>query len=110
RSNLAAARDRWAEEERRRAEEARLAIAREVHDVVAHSLAMINVQAGVAAHVADRRPEQAKEALLAIKEASRSALTDLRATLGVLRHNQPLAGDPPPPGSGGEPAPAPGPA
>ncbi|TDQ05101.1 sensor histidine kinase [Labedaea rhizosphaerae] len=75
------ARDR----EAREAEEERLRIAREVHDVVAHSLAMINVQAGVGAHVADRRPEQAKEALLAIKEASRVALTDLRATLAVLR-------------------------
>jgi signal transduction histidine kinase len=77
--------ERAAEADRRHAEEQRLAIAREVHDVVAHSLAMINVQAGVAAHVADRRPEQAKAALLAIKEASRSALVDLRATLGVLR-------------------------
>lgn len=82
---LASARARGVEEGRRRAEEERVRIAREVHDVVAHSLAMINVQAGVAAHVADRRPEQAKEALLAIKEASRVALTDLRATLGVLR-------------------------
>lgn len=77
--------ERAAEEDRLRAEEQRLSIAREVHDVVAHSLAMINVQAGVAAHVADRRPEEAKAALLAIKEASRSALADLRATLGVLR-------------------------
>src|SRR5207248_1468855 len=51
-------------------------------------------QAGVAAHVADRRPEQAKEALLAIKEASRSALTDLRATLGVLRSGGSLAPTP----------------
>ena len=76
------------EEERRRAEQERLSIAREVHDVVAHSLAMINVQAGVAAHVADRRPEQAKEALLAIKEASRTALADLRATLNVLRSGE----------------------
>ena len=76
------------EEEKRRAEEERLSIAREVHDVVAHSLAMINVQAGVAAHVADRRPEQAKEALLAIKEASRTALADLRATLNVLRSGE----------------------
>jgi signal transduction histidine kinase len=59
-----------------------------VHDVVAHSLAMINVQAGVAAHVADRRPEQAKAALLAIKEASRTALADLRATLNVLRSGE----------------------
>jgi signal transduction histidine kinase len=63
-------------------------IAREVHDVVAHSLAMINVQAGVGAHVADRRPEEAKQALLAIKEASRAALVDLRATLGVLRSGE----------------------
>jgi signal transduction histidine kinase len=77
--------ERSAEAERLRNEEQRLSIAREVHDVVAHSLAMINVQAGVAAHVADRRPEEAKAALLAIKDASRSALTDLRATLGVLR-------------------------
>ncbi len=76
---------RAAEAEQLRAEEQRLSIAREVHDVVAHSLAMINVQAGVAAHVADRRPEEAKAALLAIKDASRSALADLRATLGVLR-------------------------
>src|SRR5439155_19113024 len=50
-----------------------------------HSLAMINVQAGVGAHIADKRPDQAKEALLAIKEASRVALADLRATLGVVR-------------------------
>ncbi|HWE89682.1 MAG TPA: sensor histidine kinase [Pseudonocardiaceae bacterium] len=95
RGMLAAAQERGVEEGRRRAEEERVRIAREVHDVVAHSLAMINVQAGVAAHVADRRPEQAKEALLAIKEASRVALTDLRATLGVLR-------------SGGDRAPTPG--
>jgi signal transduction histidine kinase len=76
--------------ERRRfqSEQERLRIAREVHDVVAHSLAMINVQAGVAAHVADRKPEEAVKALLAIKEASRTALVDLRATLGVLRSGE----------------------
>jgi signal transduction histidine kinase len=85
RAAVRASAERSAEAERLREEEQRLAVAREVHDVVAHSLAMINVQAGVAAHVADRRPEQAKAALLAIKEASRSALVDLRATLGVLR-------------------------
>lgn len=85
RTAIRSAAERAAEADRRRAEEQRLGIAREVHDVVAHSLAMINVQAGVAAHVADRRPEEAKAALLAIKEASRSALADLRATLGVLR-------------------------
>ncbi|WP_228713579.1 sensor histidine kinase [Prauserella endophytica] len=82
---LAAAREQETERRERLAEQERLRIAREVHDVVAHSLAMINVQAGVAAHVADRKPEQAKEALRNIKEASASALTDLRATLAVLR-------------------------
>ena len=88
RSARLATRARADAEEQRRAEEERLRIAREVHDVVAHSLAMINVQAGVAAHVADRRPEQAKQALLAIKEASRTALADLRATLNVLRSGE----------------------
>ncbi|PXY31776.1 sensor histidine kinase [Prauserella muralis] len=82
---VAAAREHEEEHRQRLAEQERLRIAREVHDVVAHSLAMINVQAGVAAHVADRRPEQAKEALRNIKEASATALTDLRATLAVLR-------------------------
>ncbi|GAA4550225.1 sensor histidine kinase [Amycolatopsis samaneae] len=83
-----ARREQAAEHRHRMAEQERLRIAREVHDVVAHSLAMINVQAGVAAHVADRRPEQAKEALLNIKAASASALKDLRATLAVLRSGE----------------------
>jgi signal transduction histidine kinase len=78
-------RERSVEHSQRIAEKERLHLAREVHDVVAHSLAMINVQAGVGAHIADKRPDQAKEALLAIKEASRVALADLRATLGVVR-------------------------
>ncbi len=82
---LSLRRVRVAERRDRQVEEERLRIAREVHDVVAHSLAMINVQAGVAAHVADRRPEEAVKALKAIKEASGRALDDLRATLGVLR-------------------------
>ncbi|MEV7093064.1 sensor histidine kinase [Amycolatopsis sp. NPDC051045] len=85
---LAARRAQADEHRHRLAEQERLRIAREVHDVVAHSLAMINVQAGVAAHVADRRPEQAKEALLNIKSASASALKDLRATLAVLRSGE----------------------
>lgn len=85
-----AARERAAEHQHRMSELERLRIARDVHDVVAHSLALINVQAGVAAHVADRRPEQAVEALLAIKEASASALADLRATVTVLRSGQGL--------------------
>lgn len=50
----------------------------------------MNVQAGVAAHVMDKRPDQAKEALAHVREASRSALDELRATVGLLRQS----GDP----------------
>jgi signal transduction histidine kinase len=75
---------REAEAERRLGEE-RLRIAREVHDVVAHAMVAINVQSGVAAHLLDEDAEQAREALLNIKRTSGAALTDLRATLGVLR-------------------------
>ena len=73
------------EEALRRVEQERLRIAREVHDVVAHAMVAINVQAGVAAHVIDRRPEAARTALTEIKRVSGAALADLRATLGVLR-------------------------
>jgi len=73
------------EEARRRVGDERLRIARELHDVVAHSIAMINVQAGVAAHVIDDRPDQAKDALVAIKGASKEALRELRGLLDVLR-------------------------
>ena len=69
----------------RRLGEERLRIARDVHDVVAHAMVEINVQAGVAAHLIDRRPEEARSALRHIKTASGKALGDLRATLGVLR-------------------------
>jgi signal transduction histidine kinase len=63
----------------------RLRIARELHDVVAFSFATISVQAGVAVHVADQRPEMAAEALRAIKAISGEASRELRAILGVLR-------------------------
>ncbi len=69
----------------RRLGEERLRIAREVHDVVAHAMVAINVQAGVGAHLIDEDPEQARDALVHIKRTSGEALTDLRATLGVLR-------------------------
>ncbi len=72
-------------ESQRRLGDERLRIAREVHDVVAHAMVAINVQAGVAAHLLDQDTEQAREALLHIKRTSGDALTDLRATLGVLR-------------------------
>ncbi len=65
--------------------EERLRIARELHDVVAHSIATISVQAGMAAHVFDDQPEQARAAVLEIRRLSKDALKELRATLGVLR-------------------------
>ncbi len=73
------------EADRRRASEERLGIARELHDVVAHSLSLINVQAGVALELMDRRPEQVRTALTAIKEASRDALVDVQSVLDALR-------------------------
>lgn len=63
----------------------RLQIAREVHDVVGHGLAVINMQAGIALHVLDKRPEQAAVALEAIKQASKDSLEELRATLALYR-------------------------
>jgi signal transduction histidine kinase len=87
-----AAAEREVERERRARDEAdrrlsdeRLRIAQEVHDVVAHAMVAINVQAGVAAHVLHKRPGQAETALTEIKRVSGAALDDLRATLGLLR-------------------------
>ncbi len=74
-----------AEELRRIAYEERLRVAREVHDVVGHSLSVINLQAGVALHVLHRRPEQVEGALTAIKTTSKAALEELRSTLDVFR-------------------------
>ncbi|MEU2127468.1 sensor histidine kinase [Streptomyces sp. NPDC018352] len=76
-------------DERRRAERAvaeeRLRIARELHDIVSHNLSLIAVKAGVAGHVADADPQEARAALKIIEETSRSALAEMRRTLGVLR-------------------------
>ncbi|RZL76465.1 MAG: sensor histidine kinase [Rhodococcus sp. (in: high G+C Gram-positive bacteria)] len=80
------------EEQRRRASEERLAIARELHDVLAHSLSLINVQASVALELWDSRPEQSQEALSAIKVASRDAIGDVHALLASLRGGE---GSPP---------------
>ena len=63
----------------------RVRIARELHDVLAHSLSQINVQAGVGLHLMDKQPEKAKEALASIKETSKTALDEVRTVLGVLR-------------------------
>lgn len=84
-SQRASVRQRREEETQRRVTEERLRIARELHDVVSHSISTINVQAGVAAHVMAERPEQAHEALVSIKETSRDTLRELRGILHVLR-------------------------
>ena len=65
--------------------EQRLEIAQELHDVVAHSMSVIAVQAGVGAHVLDDRPDEARAALEAISATSRGALTEMRRLLSVLR-------------------------
>ena len=69
----------------RKAVEERLRIARELHDSLTHSISVIQVQAGVAAHLARKRGEEVPAALAAIQEASADASRELRATLGVLR-------------------------
>jgi len=97
--NLRHRRNRWAaleerarfvEQERedrvrRAVVEERLRIARELHDVVAHAMSVIVVQAGVGHHVIDSQPDEARRALAAIETTSRSALTEMRRLLGVLR-------------------------
>ncbi|WP_369200267.1 sensor histidine kinase [Streptomyces sp. PU-14G] len=75
--------------QRRLAEEAlteeRLRIARELHDVVSHSLSAIVVKAAVANHVAEERPEETRDAVQAIERTGREALTEMRRALGMLR-------------------------
>ncbi|MEC3998732.1 histidine kinase [Actinacidiphila sp. DG2A-62] len=85
RERIARERRERAEAERRRADEERLRIARELHDVLAHSISLINVQAGVALALMDERPEQARTALTTIKAASKEALGEVRQVLGTLR-------------------------
>jgi len=73
---------------RRRAMEERLRIARELHDSLTHSISVIQVQAGVAVHLARKRGEEVPPALMAIQEAGADAVRELRATLGVLRSEE----------------------
>ncbi len=73
---------------RRRAVEERLRIARELHDSLTHSISVIQVQAGVAVHLARKRGEDVPPALLAIQEAGADATRELRATLSVLRSQE----------------------
>ncbi|MFD3625379.1 sensor histidine kinase [Streptomyces sp. NPDC058698] len=75
------------EEARRRATEERMRIARELHDVVAHHLALANAQAGTAAHFALTDPRRTKEILTSLTATTSSALRELKTTLGLLRHD-----------------------
>jgi signal transduction histidine kinase len=84
----------------RRVAEERLRIARELHDSVAHAMATINVQAAAAAHVIDRQPRAAGEALIAIRRASGEVLEELGAMLSVLREESQQADRAPAPGIG----------
>ncbi|WP_329129405.1 sensor histidine kinase [Streptomyces sp. NBC_01476] len=85
REQIARDRRERAEAQRRRADEERMRIARELHDVLAHSISVINVQAGVALALIDERPEQARTALTTIRDASKEALGEVRQVLSTLR-------------------------
>lgn len=73
------------EKDERRIDEQRLQLAQELHDVLAHNISLINVQASVALHLLDEQPDQARPALANIKVASRDALRELRTALDLLR-------------------------
>lgn len=81
----AAARATAAERERTAVASERLRIARELHDVLAHSLSAINVQAGVGLHLLEKNPGQAREALTNIRDTSKDALAEVRTVLGIVR-------------------------
>ncbi|MER5667806.1 sensor histidine kinase [Streptomyces mirabilis] len=106
RAYVAAVEERAEHAERTREQEAqqrvaaeRVRIARELHDIVAHHIALINAQAGVAVHLVDQRPEQILRALENIRDTSRSALDELRVTVGLLRQSdEPVALRDPMPG------------
>jgi signal transduction histidine kinase len=78
-------RERRGQEEKRRRADERLRIARELHDVLAHSTAVVSVRAGVALHLIDSHPEQVRPALEAIRDASAESLRELRMAVALLR-------------------------
>jgi len=86
------------EEALRRVAEERVRIARDLHDIVAHNIAGISLQAATGAHVATAHPDQAHQALLAIREASKQTLDELRSTLHLLREGEDAAPLAPTPG------------
>jgi signal transduction histidine kinase len=88
------------EEARRKVDAERLRIARDLHDVVAHTMSTINVQAGAATYLADDLPPSAADALEAIRAASKDGLRELRAILAVLRQVDDAESNQPQPGLG----------
>jgi signal transduction histidine kinase len=74
-----------AEALQRQASDERLRIAQELHDAVAHNISLINIHAGVALHLFDEQPQQARDALATIKQSSKEALVELRSILGLMR-------------------------
>jgi signal transduction histidine kinase len=88
------------EEAERRVTDERVRIARELHDVLAHHISVINVQAGVARHLMDSRPEQARTALGLVREASKTVLSEMSAVVGLLRTQEEDAPTEPAPGLG----------
>jgi signal transduction histidine kinase len=93
-------RERRKQDEQRRRDDERLRIARELHDVLAHSTAVVSVQAGVALHLMDSHPEQVRPALEAIRDASADSLRELRMALALLRADPGEPAD----AAGGDPA------
>jgi signal transduction histidine kinase len=85
RDRFAAARQAAGEKRQSELQAERVRIARELHDVLAHSLSQINVQASVGLHLAESQPDKARDALASIKESSKLALDEVRSVLGMLR-------------------------
>ncbi|MEZ2372239.1 sensor histidine kinase [Arthrobacter sp. RCC_34] len=89
RSRLTELREQRAAREQAERDEYRLALARDIHDVVGHSLSLINVQASVALHLGEKDPARLTEALRNIKDASKDSLAEVRDLLDVLREQAP---------------------
>jgi len=98
RQRLVRAEEQREREASRRVEQERLRIARELHDVLAHTIAAINVQAGAAADVLDESPAEARSSLRAIRDESRRAVAELKVTVGLLREGSRDAPRSPAPG------------
>ena len=84
-ARFAEMRRRGEERSRRQASDERLQLAQELHDVLAHDVSLMNVQASTALHLFDDDPNRARDALAAIKEVSHETLQELRATVSALR-------------------------